>query len=126
MNEYKLEVDVPESRQVTVTLPADFPTGKAELVAQPLAPEGTREPLPDWLARDPKFSREWDAYHRMLPQLLQTHRGKYVAIHEGQVVGSGTDKIAVSLDAHRRFGAVPILIREVTETPRVVHNISPF
>lgn len=40
-----------------------------------------------------KWRREQRAFRQLLPELLKTHRGKYVAVHEGQVVGSGDDKL---------------------------------
>ena len=46
--------------------------------------------------RHDKLERENDAFWHVLPQLLETHRGKYVAIHEGQSVDSGDDQLAVA------------------------------
>lgn len=39
-----------------------------------------------------QWRREQKAFRKLLPSLLNTHRGQYVAIHEGQVVESGSDK----------------------------------
>jgi hypothetical protein len=44
------------------------------------------------------FERERVAFERMKPELLRTHRGKVVAIYQGQVVQVGTD-IAKTLGA---------------------------
>lgn len=68
-----------------------------------------------------KWSREYEAFLRLLPGLLGEYRGQYVAVHEGRVVGHGLDKVAVALAAYREFGPVEILVRLVTdEPPRVV------
>jgi hypothetical protein len=64
-----------------------------------------------------KWAREHQAFLQMLPALLQTHRGKYVAIHEGQVVGSGDDKITLALHAYAQYGYVPIYVGLVAERP---------
>jgi hypothetical protein len=83
-------------------------------VEPPARPAGA-----DW-PTDPKFDREWVAFHDMLPDLLKTYAGQYVAIHDGRVVGHGDDGVAVALDARRRFGDVTILVHQVLEKPRVV------
>ena len=44
-----------------------------------------------------KWDREHAAFVRMLPQLLATHRGKFVAIHNEMVVDSGDDKLELAM-----------------------------
>jgi hypothetical protein len=73
-----------------------------------------------------KWRSEQRAFQRLLPQLLQTHRGLFVAIHEGQVVESGTDKLEVAGRAYARFGYQPIYVSLVTnEPPPLVRIPSP-
>ena len=74
---------------------------------------------------DDKWRREQRAFRALLPALLKTHRGQYVAVHEGQVVESGEDKLAVAGRAYARFGYVPIYVSLVTEQPAVVRVPSP-
>jgi Family of unknown function (DUF5678) len=64
-----------------------------------------------------KFRMEQQAFHRLLPELLRTHRDQYVAIDEGQVVDSGVDQIEVAQRAYSRFGYVPILVTLVADRP---------
>jgi hypothetical protein len=64
-----------------------------------------------------KWERERQAFFHLLPQLLQTHRGKYVAVHEGQVVDMGDDKIALALGVYGRYGYVPIYVSLVADRP---------
>ena len=64
-----------------------------------------------------KWRREQRAFHRMLPGLLATHKGQFVAIHEEKVVENGTDKLAVAGRAYARFGYVPIFVGLVTDQP---------
>jgi hypothetical protein len=66
-----------------------------------------------------KWDREYAAFLEMLPDLLQTHRGKFVAVHEGRVIDSGDDKIALGLSAYERYGYIPIYVGLVTATPRI-------
>lgn len=73
-------------------------------------------PQIDWpLPTRSKWERECRAFRRLLPELLQTHRGKYVAIHNEQVVDTDTDDIALILRVHAKYGYVPIHVDRVTE-----------
>ncbi|NUQ65993.1 MAG: hypothetical protein HUU20_26325 [Pirellulales bacterium] len=63
---------------------------------------------------------EYQAFLSLLPQLLTTHRNRYVAIHNGQVVDSGDEKLAVALRVLAKVGNVPIHVGLVTEEPEPV------
>jgi hypothetical protein len=67
-----------------------------------------------------KGEREYHAFLRLLPDLLCTHRGQYVAVHEGKVVDADRDDIALVRRVHDRIGYVPIHVGLVTEQPMVV------
>ena len=67
-----------------------------------------------------KWAQEQDAFRRLLPQLLTTHRGRYVAIHLGQPIATGEDKLAVAMDALRQIGNVSIHVGLVSEQPEIV------
>jgi hypothetical protein len=68
----------------------------------------------------PKGEREYRAFLRLLPELLQTHRGKFVAIHNGKVVDSDAVDVALILRVQRDVGYVPIHVGLVTDTPPLV------
>jgi hypothetical protein len=70
-----------------------------------------------------KWRREQQAFRRLLPELLKTHRGQYVAIHEGQVAESGDDKLVVASRAYARLGYVPVYVSLVTDEPLPVVRI---
>ena len=77
-------------------------------------------PAPELSTRnDDKWRREQRAFHDLLPGLLHTNPGQFVAIHEGQVVESGDDKLAVARRAYDRFGYVPIFVSRVAAGPPV-------
>ena len=57
-----------------------------------------------------KGQREYQAFLRLLPSLLTTHQGKYVAVHEGEVIDSDDNEIALSLRVRRQIGLMPIHI----------------
>jgi nicotinamide riboside kinase len=63
-----------------------------------------------------KFERERRAFYRLLPELLNTHRGQYVAIHDEQVVDSGPVRAEVVFRALDRVRA-DIYVGLVSEGP---------
>ncbi len=130
MIRFTVSTDVPENRQVVVTLPPEVPTGPTELVVEvrsepdrvyevKLDPELLKQARSD-RPSDLKLAREFDAFERLLPELLKTCRGQYVAIHEGRVVATGTEKLEVAHEAYRQFGRQPILVRLVAEQQPVI------
>ena len=74
-----------------------------------------------------KWHREYRAFLRLLPELLASaYRGKYVAVHEGQVVAAGEDRVRVALDAFASHGYVPIHVGLVsTDPPPLVRVPTP-
>ena len=51
------------------------------------------------------FEREWQAFERLKPELLCTHRDQWVAIYQGEVVEAGQDWSQVLDSVYDRFGA---------------------
>ena len=75
---------------------------------------------------DDKWERERRAFHRLLPNLMTTSRGKYVAIHEESVVDMGDSADETAQRAYAKFGYVPIYIGLVSDQgPQVVRFPSP-
>ena len=70
-------------------------------------------------SKNEKWEREYAAFLEMLPDLLQTHRGKFVAVHEGRVVDSGDDKIELAMRAYTTYGYIPIYVGLVTVKPAI-------
>ena len=52
-----------------------------------------------------------------MPELRQTHYGQYVAIHDGKVVASGSERVPVAMEAYSRVGYVPLYLGHVTDEP---------
>jgi prevent-host-death family protein len=71
------------------------------------------------------LAQEQAAFERMKPELLKTHQGKFVAIHNGQLVDYDDNEAALAKRVYTKFGYRTILIAPVTETPRVYHINSP-
>ena len=62
-----------------------------------------------------KGEREYQAFLRMLPELLKQYAGKHVAIHEGQVVDVDDDDIALIKRVRMKVGGVPIHVGLVVD-----------
>jgi hypothetical protein len=62
-----------------------------------------------------KGEQEYAAFLRLLPTLLGQYQGKYVAIHEEQVIDSDADDITLIQRVHARIGYVPIHVGLVCE-----------
>lgn len=79
---------------------------------------------------DDKWHRDRAAFLAMLPDLLKTHSGRYVAVHDGQVVAAGEGFVECARAAYRSVGYVPMYIGPVAERrpvvriplPRIVRN----
>ena len=68
------------------------------------------------LATAEKLSEELEAFERLRPRLLDAHRGEFVAIHRGQVIGTDADEFRLAArieDTARREG--PVAICKVTD-----------
>ena len=66
---------------------------------------------------DEKWHREKQAFLKMLPDLIRSHRGKFVAVHNGQVVETADDPVTVGHNAYQKHGYVPIFIGHVDDRP---------
>jgi hypothetical protein len=66
-----------------------------------------------------KWEQERAAFRRLLPTLLSTFRGRYVAIHEGQVIDSDEDQIALALRVYAK-GYRQVYVGLVSEEPPVL------
>jgi uncharacterized protein (DUF3084 family) len=71
-----------------------------------------------------RLQAERTAFHRLLPELLKTQRGQFVAIQDGRVVDADADESALA----RRVlgqGRRPVYIQEVRMEPRIYDLPSP-
>ena len=65
------------------------------------------------------LEREQQTFERLKPELLRTHQGQWVAIHQGEVVEAGQDRSQVLDSVYDRFGYVPAYVQLVDERPRI-------
>jgi hypothetical protein len=76
-------------------------------------------------AQDKAWEKERAAFHRLKPQLLQTHKGLYVAIHGGQVIDTDANNLALAQRAMSKLGGKPFYLQLVSEEPRTFEVPSP-
>jgi hypothetical protein len=76
----------------------------------------------------PKGEREYRAFLRLLPELLRTHHGQHVAIHNEQVIDADSNEVALILRVQAQVGYVPLCIALVSEeqpVQRIPHYHAP-
>lgn len=73
----------------------------------------------------PGLEQERAAFERLLPELLKTHRGEWVAIVDGQPVQFGPDFSSVIVPVRQRFGQRLVYVREISEQAHIYKISSP-
>ena len=63
------------------------------------------------------FEQEAAAFESLKPSLLAQYLGQYVAIYQGQVVGSGDNRLTLVKEIYSRFGEVPCYVGKVSDKP---------
>lgn len=70
---------------------------------------------------------EWEknerAFFGMLPQLMQSHLNQYVAVHNNQIVATGSNLVDTAMEAYKRCGYVPVYVNLVSDKPPEVVRI---
>lgn len=69
---------------------------------------------------DHEFRKQWLAFQRLKPDLLDEHQGQWVAIVDERVAAVGSDFETVSCQIDEEYGDVPQCISQVLKTPRLV------
>lgn len=83
-------------------------------------------PSLDRSTADGKWQREYQAFLRLKAPLLATHAGQYVVVHDGAVVDSGPDDVALALRFFSQHGNVPVHIGHVTAGPEAAARIPHY
>lgn len=77
---------------------------------------------------DTPYHRKWKeeiaAYDAMWPELLKTHKGKWVAVHGGKIVNTDRSREKLIKRVYAQFSRrTPIYIEQVVETRYRIVNI---
>jgi hypothetical protein len=75
---------------------------------------------------DDKWQREHQAFLQLKPQLIEKYDGNYVVIHNGQVIDSGADDVALALRFFAQHGNVPVHIGLVSRWPERADRIPHY
>lgn len=67
----------------------------------------------------PEWYVEKTAFERMLPELLKSYRGKWVAVFHGEVVDSDVKPGELMWRVEQKYGELPVYIDEVADPPHV-------
>ena len=68
------------------------------------------------------WERERRAFRALLPELRANYEGQFVAIKDGNVVASGSDEVAVALEAYSRALATSRIILVMSPTRPHTHS----
>ena len=113
---FVLETDVPKSPEVTGPFPQELQAGRANDSLDSDDPSLTCDP----------FLREVDAFERMLPNLLSTRPGEFVAIYHQQIIGLSTDRAELIRRMQTDRPGCEVLIRRISSDQRTVYLRSPI
>ena len=133
MSAIRMKAHIPESRQVTVTLPPDTPVGETELeitvrgpevVFDVILPPDNRPKVFPSRPTHPELAAEFDAFERLLPDLMERYAGKYVALRGGEVVAVADSEVGALTAAHQLKPGVLTYARLVTDQPQPIPRIT--
>lgn len=135
MSAIRVKTHIPESRQITLTLPDDVPVGEAELeivvrgpevVFDVVLPPDNRPKVFSSRPTNPQLAAEFDAFERMLPELMKQYAGKYVALHNGEVVAVADSEVGALTAAREQHPGRMAYARLVTDQPQPIERIPSF
>jgi hypothetical protein len=70
------------------------------------------------------LEKEWEIYEQQRTRLLAAHEGKFVVIHDNEVLGVYESRSEAHRAGYQRFGRVPFLVHEIVATERPRRIIS--
>jgi hypothetical protein len=70
-------------------------------------------------SEEARIELEHKAFLQMLPELLKQYQGRVVAIHQGQVVAVGDNRMEVWQRARRQLSGAPVYVQAVEYPPAV-------
>ena len=73
--------------------------------------------------RQKRIVAETEAWYRLPAEERKSYAGRYVAVYDGQVVDSDTDRMTLYLRIRERLGREPVLITEGGDQPIPVYRV---
>lgn len=71
------------------------------------------------------FHKDRETFLYLIPELLKSHAGQFVAIFRGQLVDADPDQWTLAKRVYAKYGYQPIYMDEVLEKPNVYEFPSP-
>jgi hypothetical protein len=71
------------------------------------------------------FEQEVAAFERLNPTLIEQYPGQFVAIHQGQVIATGDEKLVLLEQVREQIGNIVCYIEKASpDSPRTVRILS--
>jgi hypothetical protein len=67
------------------------------------------------------IAEEIATYRARLSEMVEGHDGEFVLIKGNEIVGFFPDESSAFREGRRRFGIVPMLVKRITATERVIY-----
>jgi len=71
----------------------------------------------------PELAAEYDRFVEMLPELMKTIPGKWIAMHGGEILAVGDSEVRVLTDAYRAHPERLTLAVKVTDQPLPIERL---
>lgn len=71
------------------------------------------------------YMKCWETYLRHEKELIQNHKGKYVAIYKGDIAGIGEDEESLAEMIYEKYGFVEALICKIEEEEEMIQMPPP-
>ncbi len=75
------------------------------------------------LYRQKRIAAESDAWYRMPAEERNKYKAKYVAVFDGEIVGTGDEPVKLLMEMRERFAKQPVLIVEGGDAPMPTYNV---
>ncbi len=135
MTTIRIRATVDDAHRVLLTLPPEVTPG--EHLLEITVRDGTAIPSPIEVLlptsnrpkqlpprpSNPDLIPEYEAFERMLPDLMRQHPGKYVALRQGVIVAIGDTEIDVMTLAHQLSPGTQVYARLVSDQPQPIPRI---
>jgi hypothetical protein len=73
--------------------------------------------------RQKRIVAETEAWYRLPPAERRRYEGKYVAVYQGQVIDSDTDRLTLYYRVRQKFGRQTVLITEGGDQPIPIYRV---
>lgn len=87
------------------------------------AGNGDEQVLSEWEGQIQQISVEQRAYERQHHEIVERYLGRYIAMRQGMIVDSDTDKTALTRRIRKQFGNESVLIKLVQSSPMETYHI---